>query len=1128
MKKLLFLSFSILLFLTSQGQIITTVAGRSADSVSAINAPIYNPYGIAADGSGNIFIADFINHKIRKVSASTGIITTVAGNGISGFGGDGAAATAANLNYPQGVSVDRLGNIYVADQYNHRIRKINAITGIISTVAGNGIPGSEGDGAAATNANLNDPIKVTIDSSGNLYIVDNGNNKIRKVNASTGIITTIAGSGTWNYGGDGAAAINAYFRFPASVAIDGLGNLFIADMNNNRIRKVNASTGIISTVAGNGTQGFGGDGAAATAANLYYPIGVAVDGSGNLYIADYNNHRIRKVNVSTGIITTVAGNGIYSYSGDGNAAITASLRHPRGISTDSLGNLYILDELNHRIRKVNASTGIISTVVGNGTEGFGGDGAVATAAYLYQPFNVAVDNSSNLYIADAKNHRIRKVNAVTGIISTVAGNGTQGYSGDGSAATNANLNYPSSIKLDNSGNLYIADQGNYCIRKVIASTGIITTIAGNGTKGNGGDGSAATYANLNHPIGIALDGFGNLYIADFENNKIRKVNASTGIISTVAGSGTFGYGGDSGSATSAKLAYPTSVIVDGSGNLYIADTYNNRVRKVNIGTGIISTVAGNGTQAFGGDDSAATGANLYQPYEVALDASGNLYIADNGNNRIRKVNAITGIISTVAGIGNAVYENYGGDSAVATAANLFHPTGIAVDSSNNLYITANSRIRKVTYFNSIISRNQTICLASNADSIIAKAPFGNNTYTYTWLKSTTSATAGFTAIPASNTKNYKPLTLTQSTWYRRHLVSDSFSDTSSAILITVSPKPSAGFTINNARQCVTGNNFLFIDTSNVSSGTITRKWNLGTGNNDTSTLANISKSYTTANTYSVKLIVTSNHNCKDSISKTITVNPKPTVGFTVNNVSQCVNGNNFSFIDTSSISIGTINRKWNLGNGNNDTSSLASISKSYATANTYTVKLISISNHNCIDSISKTIRVNNQPIIGNIIGTANPSSLNIPFTYFVLNQANMVFDWTVTNGTIQSGQGTNAVNVVWPTTGTGNLIAKITNNNSCTDSAILPINITTVGVNNLSLDNDLNVYPNPTKNIITITNKINLVGKKYIITNLIGQTVITGKLNLDETIVNLETLQSGVYLLSIDGMNKQSIKVIKE
>ena len=673
-------------------RIIETFAGRpnfrDGDGGAAVTAQLRFPVGVALDGAGNLYIADRDNYRIRKVDSS-GNISTVAGDGTLGVGGDGGAATAAQVFSPSAVALDGAGNLYIAT--DHRIRKVNA-AGVITTVAGNGTRGYGGDGGAATAAQLNLPLGVALDGAGNLYIADAFNNRIRKVNAA-GVISTVAGDGTYGHGGDGGAAVAAQLDFPRGVALDSAGNLYIADTNNHRIRKVDAAARI-STVAGDvirGYGGYGGDGGAALAANLSSPRGVALDGAGNLYIADTNNHRIRKVDAA-GVISTVAGSGTAGYSGDGGAAVAAQLYAPEGVAVDGSGNLYIADRGNDRIRKVDAA-GVISTVAGSSTAGFSGDGGTATAAKLNFPAGVAPDGAGNLYIADSLNQRIRKVDAA-GAISTVAGDGTRGFSGDGGTATAAKLNFPAGVAPDGAGNLYIADSLNQRIRKVDAA-GAISTVAGDGTRGFGGDGGAALAAQLDFPRGVALDGAGNLYIADSLNQRIRKVNAA-GVITTVAGDGTEGYGGDGDAALAAQLNRPFGVMPDGAGNLYIADTGNHRIRKVNA-AGRISTVAGDATRGYGGyggDGGAALAAQLNSPIGMALDGAGNLYIADAGNHLIRKVDT-AGVITTVAGSGTA---GFSGDGGAAVAAQLNSPAGMALDGAGNLYIAdaGNHLIRRLT------------------------------------------------------------------------------------------------------------------------------------------------------------------------------------------------------------------------------------------------------------------------------------------------------------------------------------------------------------------------------------------------------------------------------------------------
>ena len=533
---------------------ITTFAGRPVfvDGGPAVEAGLYNPSGVAVDGAGNLYIADTFNHRIRKVD-STGTITTIAGTGELGFSGDGGPAVEAELYNPYGVAVDGAGNLYIADTFNDRIRKVDS-SGVITTIAGTGERGFSGDEGPAVEAWLYNPYGVAVDGAGNLYIADTFNHRIRKVD-STGTITTIAGTGEFGFSGDGGPAVRAALYFPSGVAVDGAGNLYIADTSNHRIRKVDA-TGTITTIAGTGERGFGGDEGPATTARLTFPRGVAVDGAGNLYIADTSNHRIRKVD-ATGTITTIAGTGERGFGGDEGPATTARLTFPLGVAVDSAGGLYIADTYNHRIRKVD-STGTITTIAGTGEFGFGGDGGPAVEAGLRNPYGVAVDGAGNLYIADTDNHRIRKVDS-TGTITTVAGTGERGFGGDGGPATAAQLAPPAGVAVDGAGNLYIADRGNHRIRKV-DSTGTITTVAGTGERGFGGDGGPAEQARLDSPHGVAVDSAGNLYIVDRGNHRIRKVD-SAGVITTVAGTGERDFSGDGGPAVEAELYYPLGVAV---------------------------------------------------------------------------------------------------------------------------------------------------------------------------------------------------------------------------------------------------------------------------------------------------------------------------------------------------------------------------------------------------------------------------------------------------------------------------------------------------------------------------------------------------------------------------------------
>jgi trimeric autotransporter adhesin len=550
--------------------------------------------GLAADAAGDLYIADNLNGRVRKVS--NGIITTVAGGG-SLPETDGLPATSVALG-PLAVAVDSAGSLYIAV-----IPKIYKVSGgIVTTFAGNGTYGSSGDGGPAVNASLV-PSSLAVDGAGNVYVNDSGT--IRKI--TNGIINTVPGTA----------------GLAGQLGVDLSGNLYIAGS----FRVWELSGGALTAIAGTGVEGFSGDGGPALQANLDNTPAIAVDTLGRVYVSDvllYNGH-IRRI--SGGIIQTIAGDGAIYATGDNGAANAASLFNPRTVTPDSAGNLYIADYDNSRVRKITG--GIITTIAGNGTYyGPTGYGGLATAASI-TPTDVAVDQSLNLYISDQSQDRVDKL--VNGILNPVAGNGVSGFSGDGGPAANASFGIPEAVAVDASGNIYISDSFNNRIRKV--SNGIITTVAGNGTAGFSGDGGPATAASLNSPYGIAVDTFGDLYIADSGNSLIRKI--SGGIITTAAGNGSAGFSGDGGPATAATLNGPFGVAVDIAGNLYIADSGNVRVRKVS--GGVINTFAGNGITGFSGDGGPATSATLNFPFGVGVDNGGNVYIADYGNSRVRVV-----------------------------------------------------------------------------------------------------------------------------------------------------------------------------------------------------------------------------------------------------------------------------------------------------------------------------------------------------------------------------------------------------------------------------------------------------------------------------------------------------------
>ena len=497
-------------------------------------------------------------------------IYTAAGNHTAGYQGDGGAATSAEMKSPNCVAIDSSGNIYVAEWGNSVVRKIASATGLISTVAGTGVAGFSGDGGAATSAQLNRPSGIAVDSSGNLYIADGSNNRIREVTASNGRINTIAGNGTASYAGDGAAATGAELNGPTSVALDGSGNLYIADYGNSRIRKITSSSGFITTVAGSAAAGFTGDGGLATSAELYGPWGVYVDSSGNLFIADTLNNRIREVTASDGNINTIAGNGTGGYSGDTGTATSAELNNPRTILLDGNGNYIIGDYANNRIREVNLSTNIITTIAGNGTGSYAGDQGAAASAELYFPIGLAFDPAGNLYIGDNKNNVVRRVTILPAFPPGVAG----------STSTTENILVQVTGTAGVTGFTVAQSQGGKQEFTTGTMTGCSSSSNPTGTictlpvtfapSYPGMRAAALSAATTAGTVNFGMDGlaFGPLGIF------------TPGIISTVAGSGTGGYTGDGGAATSAQLDNANGVAIDNAGNFYIGDWTNNVVRKV--------------------------------------------------------------------------------------------------------------------------------------------------------------------------------------------------------------------------------------------------------------------------------------------------------------------------------------------------------------------------------------------------------------------------------------------------------------------------------------------------------------------------------------------------------------------
>ncbi len=679
---------------------ITTIAGGPGGSVAT--GVGVGPVAVAFASPTVLVIADPANHVVRRVDTAAGTTTVIAGNGSTPYSIGSASypyqtpvpATSVALSFPAGVAVDGGGNVYIADAFANVVVRVDPAGMMIAFAGGSTSipPGGLIDGTPALGTPLVTPTGVAVAPDGALIIAEAGGHRVRRVAA--GVATTLAGdpaANTAGYAGDGALATTARLNSPAAVAVNGVGDVFVADTGNHRVRRILAAGGTIATVAGSGTVGNTGDGAAATAATLSGPRGVAVDGAGNLFIADSGNHRVRVVASGSPNIGPAAGTGTPGFGGDGAVATAALLQGPVGLAATGAGTVAVADQLNARVRRF-ALGGSIATVAGNGTLSWSGDGGPGLQAQLAVPSAVVADGLGNVYVADTANHRVRKI-AAGGTITTVAGTGEAGAGGDGGPATSAQLSLPSGVALDGDGTLYIADTGNSKVRKVIGGT--ISTVAGNGSAGAGGDLGPASSASLNMPLGLAVDqATHDLFIADSANNKVRRVRAGT--ISTVAGTGTYGILGDAGPATSADLAGPTAVAVRPDGTLVIADTAAGRIRSV-APNGIITTLAGPtapGSCCYGyGSTTPVPAAQAYfnQPRGVAVDAGGAVYVAESYG-YVRRIAA--GMVTLVAGIGNGA-PGYSGDGWLATQARLGRLGGVTVDGNGTVFVadTTNNRVR---------------------------------------------------------------------------------------------------------------------------------------------------------------------------------------------------------------------------------------------------------------------------------------------------------------------------------------------------------------------------------------------------------------------------------------------------
>jgi sugar lactone lactonase YvrE len=656
------------------GNVVTTLAGSRtatfADGVGT-NASFNTPSGIVADIYGNVYVADTNNHRIRRIT-SDGTVTTLAGQATPGYV-DGTGSS-AQFNFPYHLSIDSVGILYVADQTNNRIRTIQPSTGVVTTLAGDGTSGF-------MFSRFSTPQGITVDRFRQAYVADTGNHSIRKIAdvytlpENNGAANTIAGDGSAGFiAGNG---IGARVNLPRGVGVDSVGNVYVGDLLNHRIRKITPA-GVVTVLAGSGSQG-SADGTG-TSATFRSPWGVAADSEGNVYVGDFNNHRIRKISPA-GVVSTLAGSGTATF-GNGTGA-TASFNNPFAVAVDRDGNVYVADSNNFRIRKI-TPLGVVSTLAGSGT-GTVTDG-VGTSASFGSPQGVTVDSQGVVYVADYAGHRIRRISTL-GVVTTIAGSTQGSVNGTG---TSAQFNFPRGITVDTAGNLYVADESNHRIRK-ITPAGVVTTLAGTTQGFQDGIG---TDARFNFPVGMSVDSVGNVYVGDRTNNRIRKIGTAVaqlplnrGVVTRLAGSGLTG--STDGTGTNARFNNPYGMTVDSVGNIFVADTTNHRIRRITP-LGVVSTFAGSGTP--GTINATGTNAQFNGPAGVAVDSAGNVYVGDQNNNRIRKITSL-GVVSTLAGSGTPGFADAGGVSAAFNV-----PAGVAVDSTGNVYVadTTNNRIRRIT------------------------------------------------------------------------------------------------------------------------------------------------------------------------------------------------------------------------------------------------------------------------------------------------------------------------------------------------------------------------------------------------------------------------------------------------
>jgi DNA-binding beta-propeller fold protein YncE len=662
-----------------------SVEGFPPDAMQPLRTGIGAPWGLAAAPSGAVYVASrdlgcvfrLDPGSIRVVAGwcNTNSYHASAAQPPANFSAveESRPAVAAQLGRPTGLAVDRLGNIYIAEAGAHRVRRVDITTGLITTVAGTGRPGYGSDGGLAIQTTLDEPVAVAVDGAGNLYIAQDRVHRVRRVDALTRVITTVAGTGEFGDGGDGGAASSAQLFSPSGLALAGDASLYIADRGNHRVRRVDLRTHIIVTATGaRGTQA----GSAATSPTLEDPIGVAAGTRGELFVSDATNHRIIAVD-SNGRGRVVAGSGQAGFGGDGGPAGDAQLNAPTALACAANGRLLIADTLNRRVRGLEADK--IQTLAGDGGIGYVSDGE-ATQAFL-RPRGLAVDDRGNVYIADGVAHRLRFVEAASATVSTLAGNGVPGFDGDGGPAVASLLDNPEDVAVDAAGNVYVADSANNRVRRIDHATGTITTLVGSAQWQTAEGG-----VRLERPSSLALGPDGALFVTD--SIRVVRVDLTSGRSRLLA---CHRDARDPTRSLSGVTDLPgerpdlTGIAVGPSGEVFVMSGRGHQVLRIDPGAAVATAVAGNGLTGFSGDGGPAIEAALSSVFRLGLDREGNLLLADSANHRVRVVARSTGVISTLLDT-----ERLGLEQGLT-----FSPLGVKVDPGGAIWVVNNSRIQRV-------------------------------------------------------------------------------------------------------------------------------------------------------------------------------------------------------------------------------------------------------------------------------------------------------------------------------------------------------------------------------------------------------------------------------------------------